>query len=518
MTSPTLHGAGRTSLLLKGSALRMGTLVFNICATFFLMPFLVHNLGDRTYGMWALIGAIVGYYHLIDFGLATATQRYMAVANARRDAEQANRVYSTSLLLFGALGLLALLLAFVVALFSSRMFPDPAEAELFFQVVLIAGADIALSFPFYAVMGALTARLRYDLMSYVNLVRSAVRVGLSFYVIIAGYGLIGLALVQLGCNLAAYGTQYLMMRWAVPGVGFAARLVDRGTARELFHFGKYVFLGNLSSQMQFRAANLIVAPMLGLAAVTQYAIAARLVDYNRELLSRAFRLMGPVFTEYYTRGDMDNLRAKFLTSTRLTAIAAMWLTGGIVIVGRDFISAWMGPEYVQAYLPLVVLAIGTACGQAQIVTSDLLTAIHRNRVLAISNFAEACTSVLLSIYLSGRYGLIGVALGVAIPVCLNKLLWIPTYACRQIGLSLAAYWLSLLRVAVPMIALQAPAWYIFHTWKFSGLLEIILIAVTYYAAIVPVAFSLILPSGDRDYFYAVLPGLRRLSLRRASKP
>ena len=44
------------------------------------MPFLVHKLGDRNCGYWALVGAVLSYYGVLDFGIVSAVEFYVARA------------------------------------------------------------------------------------------------------------------------------------------------------------------------------------------------------------------------------------------------------------------------------------------------------------------------------------------------------------------------------------------------------------------------------------------------------
>src|SRR5688500_12680513 len=78
------------ALLVRGSALRVLTLVASVAVSFFLMPFLIHALGDRWYGMWALIGSITSYYALLDLGLTSAVNRFLTRAIAREEETDAN--------------------------------------------------------------------------------------------------------------------------------------------------------------------------------------------------------------------------------------------------------------------------------------------------------------------------------------------------------------------------------------------------------------------------------------------
>jgi hypothetical protein len=71
--------------LLSGSALRVVNLVGAALASFFLMPFIVHQLGDGIYRFWSLAAAFSGYYTLLDNGLSSAICQYICTALGRND-------------------------------------------------------------------------------------------------------------------------------------------------------------------------------------------------------------------------------------------------------------------------------------------------------------------------------------------------------------------------------------------------------------------------------------------------
>ena len=41
----------------------------NLLVMFFMSPFVVHTLGDGTYGLWSLLMSITGYLGLVDVGV-----------------------------------------------------------------------------------------------------------------------------------------------------------------------------------------------------------------------------------------------------------------------------------------------------------------------------------------------------------------------------------------------------------------------------------------------------------------
>ena len=67
--------------LARGSMLRFLNLVAATLVSILIMPFVVRMLGDRLYGLWTLVAALIGFYGVLDLGLSRATTRYLAGGN-----------------------------------------------------------------------------------------------------------------------------------------------------------------------------------------------------------------------------------------------------------------------------------------------------------------------------------------------------------------------------------------------------------------------------------------------------
>ncbi|MFP6747537.1 MAG: hypothetical protein VCD66_08090 [Alphaproteobacteria bacterium] len=168
-------------LLFRGSILRVIALVTSVVTAFFLMPYIIHVLGDRWYGMWVLVGTLMGYYSLLDLGLGSAAHRFTAHALARGDHDEVNRVMSTSFALFLGIGVAAFLVSAVVASAAPWFLKDSAEIDVFRIVVIIGGVDIFVSFAIASFNGVVTAKFRFDLVSIIDLFASLTRSGPSVY-------------------------------------------------------------------------------------------------------------------------------------------------------------------------------------------------------------------------------------------------------------------------------------------------------------------------------------------------
>src|ERR1700757_854747 len=95
--------------LLSGSVLRLCNLVIAAISSFFLMPFIVHHIGDRMYGFWTLATAFIGYYGLLDFGLSAAVTQYMSIAIGKKDHDECRTVFNTAFRIQSLIGCIAIL-------------------------------------------------------------------------------------------------------------------------------------------------------------------------------------------------------------------------------------------------------------------------------------------------------------------------------------------------------------------------------------------------------------------------
>ena len=64
---------------------------------FFLSPYVVHHLGNVTYGVWVLTLSFVSYMNLLDLGLRNAVSRYVTAGAAQGKHQDSSEAISAAL-------------------------------------------------------------------------------------------------------------------------------------------------------------------------------------------------------------------------------------------------------------------------------------------------------------------------------------------------------------------------------------------------------------------------------------
>ena len=69
------------------------TLIINLAVGFFLTPYIITHLGKTGFGIWTLVGSIIGYYGVLDLGVSSAITRYVARYAGLKDYNALNHTH-----------------------------------------------------------------------------------------------------------------------------------------------------------------------------------------------------------------------------------------------------------------------------------------------------------------------------------------------------------------------------------------------------------------------------------------
>ena len=421
--------AGRK--LVSGSVLRVVSLAVSAICSFFLMPFVVHHLGDRLYGFWSLASVFIGYYSLLDLGLSSAVSQYVCVAIGRNDVGECRAVFNTALRIQALLGGAALVATFAIAAATPLFTRVAADAHLFRSVILILGANTALSFPIKVYNGVLDAQYRFDINASLTILGVVLRTGLVIVAILAGGQLLALAWMTLLASLPMAALQIWFGKREAHWARIEIKFETNNRVKSLFSYSIYSFLSYLADILRFQVDPLVISGLIGLAAVTHYRVAAIFTQqYFLQILVLSVGILGPVLSRHHGAGDRAQIEEVFLFGTKLSCCISAFICFALIGWGKPFIARWMGPKYLDAYWPLVILALSVLVDVCQRSSIDLLYATFNHRFYTYLNWAEGILNLAFSLALARPLGIIGVALGTLIAALLIRIIVQPWWVCK----------------------------------------------------------------------------------------
>lgn len=425
--------------LVSGSVLQVGNLMAAAIAAFFLMPFIVHHLGDRIYGFWSLAAAFIGYYSLLDLGLSSAVSQYMSLALGRKDHDECRAIFNTALRINCGLGGIALLATIVLVAVTPWFCHNPEDARMFRSVIAILGVSAAIGFPVRVYASVLYTEFRFDIQSWLSLLGTVLRTGLIVWVIAAGDGLLALAWVTLVATLPVIALQIWFARRQADWARFGKTSSELHIAKSLSSYSVYTFLAYIADMLRFQIDPLVISGLIGLAAVTHYRVAGVFAQYYLQIIILSVGMLQPVLSRLHGTGDRAGLEKVLFFGTKIACCVSVFICIALIGWGKPFIARWMGPSYEDAYWPLVVLSLAVLLDVSQKPSIDLLYATFNHRFYTYTNWAEGILNLVFSLALARKYGILGVAMGTLIGAVLIRVILQPWWVCRVMKLQYAGY-------------------------------------------------------------------------------
>ena len=409
-------------------------------ASFILTPILIHGLGDFQYGMWVLVMSITDSYGLLDTGMRVTMQRYVARLKRVEEREALNETFMTALAIMMAVSFGVCVLSIVLALFAPAFFHLAGTSSfLFTRLIVIVGLTMAVILPTRALGTYLSGLQRFDLYNLGAIATNILRAIFLVVIIRVGYGVLGVALVGLGAALFSLLLHWALVRLTDREVSFSMRKVSWKRVRELVGFSFYVYLSTTGDHLRFYTDSLVIGRVLDVALVTPFSAAGRLLDYFRAAVLGLTSPFMPRMSELDGQTRQDELHNTFFEATKAATILSLFIGSIALLDGKWLFRFWLGERFTSAYVLLMVLCAGYLVAMSQWPSIHLILAMGRHRPLGLWTLGEGIANVVLSIFWAYKYGLIGVALGTAVPMLVTGLFVQPWYVFHLTGISARDY-------------------------------------------------------------------------------
>jgi O-antigen/teichoic acid export membrane protein len=448
----------------------------NIVVGIFLSPFILHRLGDTAFGIWVLIFSVTGYYGLFDLGIRSSVIRYVSTYTATGDQEGLAKLINTSLATYSGIGAVAMAVTLLCSLFIDRLFRIPPEFLLTARwLFLMVGVAVALGFPTGVFGGILEGLQRFYFVNLTNLASTLLRAALIVLALTHGRGLLTVAFITVALPILSSLVRAAIVVQVLP-IRFGWRYVDLGSLREIANYSAVSFILMIAYKLRFKTDEIVIGTFLSVTAITYFSIGDRLLDYAAEVVSSLAQIFVPMSGQSHATGKTDRLRTILVAGNRACAFIILPIAATLIILGKSVIAAWVGTRYIAASYPvLLVLVVPMTFALAQAASVRILYGMAKHQALAWVTLMESIANLILSIALIRPMGIVGDALGTAIPLLCTSLFFMPRHLCRLLGVRVMtfvreAYSLPLLMVSpLVLMLLLMRRWFFARTYLEVGM-------------------------------------------------
>lgn len=414
-----------------------GSSMLPLLLSFIFWPYIVSELGDSSYGVFALVGTVIGYFALLDLGLGNAVVKYVAEYAGQQDDNRIKEVIGSALLIFLLAGLIGALLILAIArVLAARLMKIPPEL---IDTAYFSFCAASVGFFATILMTLLTSIInglnRYDISGITMAVMGIVTTIGAVLLLRTGLGLLSLVWLNVTIPLSAAFFYFIVIRRLLPGVPICL-LYKPAIIKRLLHFGMYAMLSRLTDVISRQINLLIIGAILGVASVTYYIIPFTILSRLTNLLGRIGMVIFPAISELQGRQQHDTICDLYLTSSRIILSFATAFTIPMLIFGIRFLHLWMGPEFAeQGGVAMLFITIGVFLSQCTNVPTFVVNGLGQPKVSGMAAIASALIFLALMIPGAIYGGIVGVAAADAVSAAAVSPIFIWYVNRKVIGLS-----------------------------------------------------------------------------------
>lgn len=182
---------------------------------------------------------------------------------------------------------------------------------------------------------------------------------------------------------------------------------DPGTVRELFHFGKWVFLSTALAFFVMQFDKIALGKLATIEALGLYSIAMVWASIPKLIVDQlANRIFFPVIAELYRNNKLDEIKILRKEILVITSIIAIFL----IVTGKNIIELMYTTDYVGAGIILVILGALAWFETIDSLNTQILLTIGRPKDKIISQLVSLLIFSILIVPAFNYLSVMGVAL------------------------------------------------------------------------------------------------------------
>ena len=455
------------------SYINMGT---QALVGFIYVPMLLAFLSQSQYGLYQLVGSMIAYIAVMDFGLANTTIRYYSRYRAQNDVQKQENLLATMLRLYMGIGAGIILVGCILLYFLLPFYQKTLSGTdiiIAKQVYWIMLFNLAFTIPGHIFSAVILAHEKFIFLRLVNLANIVLQPVLVFIILHFKASIVILVLVQTACNLSLFcaNAYYALAKLKAR---FRLHKWEGKFVKEILLFSFFIFLNAIMDQIYWKTGQLILGAVVGTAIVAIYSVAVQLCLAYTSFSASISSVFLPHLSSLAAKDDMAEMNNIFLKVGRLQFYIVMLLFWGFLLFGKQFLHLWVGDNFLPAYTYTLLLMGALIIPLVQNTGILILQAKNKHAFRAIVFVIIAILNVCISIPLAKRYGGLACASVTAGCLLLGQGLILNIYYAK-LGLKIVSFFKHLLKIGAIMLMPVGITWCtLTHLPAFPSILSLLL--------------------------------------------
>lgn len=409
----------------------------------FVMPRLIDtNIGQASLGVWDFCWSVVAYLDFAGLGVGNSVNRYVAKYRAVNDVKALGVTVSSVIVIQILIAIMVVLItiglvSFVPDYFLEKFGEDVGDVS---WVIGFLGLSVVFRMLFDPSRGVLAGCHRWDIYNGIQSASHVVSTIAMIITLLLGGGLAGMALAYMVVILLTEITRSI---WAIKickELVIKFEYIQKHQMKKMIIFGVKTIISGAPNMLVTQATVILLVSSLGPAALAVFARPLALVRHIGAFIAKFAFVLTPTAGSLYGTGKEKELREFFVLTVRYGVAFTLPMILFLAIYGDVILELWMGKNYVQWNL-VIVLAAGYFLPVAQSPALRILMGMNKHGKIAVHSLF-----VMIAVYIAGLviinitgWNLVSAAVLLVTPLVIGQGLMLPVYACKIFGITILSY-------------------------------------------------------------------------------
>lgn len=334
-----------TGKILSGTFWTTVCTVIGAAYSFFATPILIRYFGSANYGLVSLAVSLNVCVGLADIGMNTTNVRFFSIWIQEKNWQKVNRLFRTSLFVYGVMGLVNLLVLIIVFFYSGRLF-NVSQSEIIILKHLL-------------LVVILSSLLSWFVSCFEQLIRATENVGwlqkismlprLLLIVVLISTILLELSIevylaLTLFVGFVTIPLQVNKIKKEIPHISFVPQF-DKTVFREVLPYSINIFSFAIFQFFFFNLRPAIIGIQGEIESVTDFRILDGVVNVVAMLPGIFFSVLLPTSSRVVASGNQEQLEKIAYDGTKYLSVFISLIVFGMMTIGHDLLMLYVGEAF-----------------------------------------------------------------------------------------------------------------------------------------------------------------------------
>lgn len=315
-------------------------------------------LGVEDFGIYNVVGGVVGMFGFINSAMATGTQRYLTYEIGANNLFRLKTVFSTSLLIHFIVSIIVVVLAETVGLWfmtlKMNIPPERINAAFWvYQFSILSSIVMIMSVPYNAVI---IAHEKMNAFAYISVLEVVLKLAVVYLLLVGSFD-----------KLIFYAVLIFMIQLSIRfiyGV-YCSRnfeetkfcwIWNEKLFKEMFSFAGWNLWGNCAFIALTQGLNIMLNIFFGPTVNAARAVSVQVQSAVNQFSFNFQTALNPQITKNYAKGDYECMHKLMFRSSKFVYLLLLALSFPFFVKTNFILSLWLNivPEYTVVFLRLML--------------------------------------------------------------------------------------------------------------------------------------------------------------------